>query len=201
MKAVLPLVYFGNIRYFQILSQSDSVVLDVYEHFEKQTFRNRCEIMAANGSLDLIVPVKKDVHPKRVMKDVRISNQENWQRQHWRSLQSAYKAAPYFEFYEHHLQVLFEKRYEFLVDLNMDCLRLCARFLEIDVNAEMSTEYLPEHPNTKDFRSSFDPKKNQDSQAFTSYTQVFETKHGFVANKSILDLLFNTGPEAAAYLL
>lgn len=200
MKAVLPSVYFGNILYFRILSQSDAIVLDVAEHFEKQTFRNRCEIMAANGSLDLIVPVKKDIQPKRVMKDVRISNQENWQRQHWRSLQSAYKAAPYFEFYEHHLQVVFEKRYEFLVDLNMDCLRLCAQFLELDVDAELASEYFPEYPEAGDFRSSFDPKKNTDNQTFTSYTQVFETKHGFVPNKSILDLLFNTGPEAADYL-
>lgn len=201
MKAVLPSVYFGNILYFRILSQSDAIVLDVAEHFEKQTFRNRCEIMAANGSLDLIVPVKKDIQPKRVMKDVRISNQENWQRQHWRSLQSAYKAAPYFEFYEHHLQVVFEKRYEFLVDLNMDCLRLCAQFLELDVDAELASEYFPEYPNTKDYRSSFDPKIKSGENNFTTYTQVFETKHGFVANKSILDLLFNTGPEAVAYLV
>jgi hypothetical protein len=201
MKAVLPSVYFGNIRYFRILSQSDAVVLDVAEHFEKQTFRNRCEIMAANGSLDLIVPVKKDIQPKRVMKDLRISNQENWQRQHWRSLQSAYKAAPYFEFYEHHLQSIFEKRYEFLLDLNMDCLHLCMRFLELNSPTELSAEYLAEYADAKDYRASFDPKKPAEEINFSPYTQVFETKHGFVPNKSILDLLFNTGPEAVSYLV
>jgi len=117
---LLPLVYAGNVFYYRQLKNNASVQFEVYEHYIKQTYRSRCSIYGANGKLDLIIPVEKGKQGHRPMKEVKISYTERWQRIHWKSLESAYRTSPYFEYYEHEIFPFYEKRTEYLVDFNQE---------------------------------------------------------------------------------
>jgi len=252
----------GNITYYGLL-KSNEVTVELHEHFIKQTYRNRCTIYGANGKLDLIVPIEKSKGSERkIMKDCRISYSGPWQKLHWRSLESAYRRSPYFEYYEDELAPYYEKKTEFLVDWNEMLQEKICKLLHLDVKWGKTEKFEKEYPGIVDLRSHFDPNKMRnadchgrglprndnytegaeeiqnadcrgrglprndthkessektqniqhstilstegsakvDNIQHSSYTQVFGTRHGFIPDLSIVDLLFNTGPEATQYL-
>ena len=192
--------YFPSIAHYVAFANADEIVFEMEDNFQKQTYRNRTYIYGANGKLMLNVPVrhsKKDAHQK--YKDIKIANETAWQRLHYRSLESAYRASPYFEYYEDELMTLFEKKYSYLIDLNFDTIEIINECLQLEITSSKTTEYQEIITNSKDFRKLVEAKKERNYN-FESYTQVFEANQGFIPNLSILDLLFNEGTNALSYL-
>lgn len=200
MGVLLPIVYAGNINFFSYLRTDRNILLENNEHYVKQTYRSRTTIYGANGKLDLIIPVIKGKVGHQIMRDVKISYEQNWQRLHWKSLESAYRSSPYFEFYEHHFVPFYENQIEYLVDFNLAMQDKIVKLLELDIDFSFTDEY-EEHPENKtDLRMIADPLYTEINFPLKPYTQVFETRHGFIENLSVLDLLFNCGPSASNYL-
>jgi hypothetical protein len=193
----LPLSYFGPIEEFVYLAKNDSVVYEIKEHFVKQSYRNRCIIYSANGLLKLSVPVVLKSREKTAMENIQISYAENWQKMHWKSIQSAYKNSPFFDYYEEILRPIFLEKFKYLKDLNIETHELIKQCLQIDCTIKFSSEFQPYFKN--DLRQLIHFKKKSNLQ-LVRYIQVFEEKHGFHANLSILDLLFNEGPASIVYL-
>lgn len=200
MQILVPSVYFGNIYYFQVINQCERFTIEQHEHFEKQTFRNRCEVYGANGKLNLIVPVSRSKGARKTIKETRINNSEFWQRNHWRSLESAYRTSPYFEFYEEEFKHFFEKRYDFLFDLNNEITEKMMQLIQLQKPNDFTTAYDINPGDKKDFRSLFDPRIKPENFRAEEYVQVFGQKHGFIENLSVIDLLCNCGPESLSYL-
>ena len=191
--------HFPSIAHFALMAQGQ-VVFEVEDNFQKQTYRNRYHIYSPNGLQVLTVPIqhtKTDGHQKT--KDVCIDNSMNWQKQHWKSLETAYRTSPFFEYYEDELHPLFVKKFSFLMDFNFEAINLLLEFLQIDPSFEKTNSYQLKPENQKDFRQLINAKKGIELP-FEKYTQVFAEKHGFLSNLSILDLLFNEGTNAIAYL-
>ncbi|QIG90571.1 WbqC family protein [Chryseobacterium sp. POL2] len=196
MEILLPIFYFPPISWFAEFLKSDiEVTLEQFEHFPKQTYRNRTNIYAANGRLSLIIPVRH--FGKTAMKDMEISYAEDWQKQHWRSIKSAYQASPYFEYYEFKLQKLYEEKTTSLVEFNLKCLKTILDILKLDQDFKLSEEYVVE--SEIDFRNHFSAKKVAD-KVFPDYYQSFSDKGGFIQDLSVLDLICNLGPESRAYI-
>lgn len=190
--------YFPSISHYVAILQADSVTLEMEDNFQKQTNRNRMYIYSPNGIQMLNIPIKhsKDKHQK--YKDVRIENDFGWQKNHFKSLEAAYRTSPFFEYFEDDFRPLFEKKHEFIMDLNLEIFELVNESLGIQIATEKTTEYFHEVPNYIDFRYLANGKK--DTTQLEEYTQVFGDKHGFINNLSILDLLFNEGRYAVDYL-
>jgi hypothetical protein len=201
MSILLPAVYLGNIHYYRLLKNNPHAIIEACEHYEKQTYRNRCTIYGANGPLDLIIPVVKGKSERKNYRDARINNSENWQRIHWRSIESAYRTSPYFEFYESEFLPFYEVKKESLFEFNVELLQKVLKLLDIEVTIAFTEIYEKSHPGITDYRGSFDPHIEQNNTSdFNHYTQVFQNKHGFIPNLSVIDLLFACGPEATSYL-
>ena len=201
---IFPSYYHAPISYYAVLLNSDqSISIETHDHYSKQTYRNRCRIMGANGVLSLIVPVVKEHGRKTWMKDVRIEYDAPWQRIHWQSIISAYASAPFFEFFEDSYRYIYEKEYTFLADLNMDLLRSTQDVLQLNIHLSDSEEYTPQAQDA-DLSASIHPKKKFEHRHFlfhpVRYHQVFADRHGFQPDLSILDLLFNEGPNAPGIL-
>ncbi len=198
MNAVLlPIHLFPCIEYYAHLVQANHSVFEGEDHFQKQTYRNRYTIYSANGKLNLSIPIQHKTS-SRLYKDTQISYDTNWQRIHLKSLKSAYQSSPYFEFYEDDIMPLFTKKELYLMDFNIKSLSLINDWLQLNVDLKKTTEYAhnPEIPN---LRNRFNSKK-ESTQKMDSYVQVFSSEKGFIKNLSILDLLFNEGPNALTYL-
>lgn len=193
---IFPAFYFGPISYFGKLIQSESFELEANENFPKQTYRNRCFIQGANGKLRLAIPTVHD--GSRAMKDIKTSNEYNWQKEHFKSLVSAYKSSPYFEFYEDDLAPIFESKPKFLLDFNLKTIEFIQSKLKLDLNYKL-TETYQSIPKELDFRLQFNSKIEPQGN-FPEYMQVFDEKLGFLPDLSILDLLCNEGPKATTYL-
>ena len=155
-------------------------------------------IYSPNGIQLLNVPVKHSAEKHQKFKDVRIENDFGWQKNHFKSLEAAYRTSPFFEYFEDDFRPLFEKKHEFLMDLNLEIFELVNDSLGINIKAEKTSEFFHEVPNCNDFRHLINGKK--DTTQIEEYTQVFNEKHGFINNLSILDLLFNEGRYAVDYL-
>ncbi len=197
---VLPVFYLPPVEYFAQLNQhKTNILMDAEEHFIKQTYRNRAHIYSPDGILALTVPVVKGAKVHTKVKDVKISYDFNWQRLHWMSLQNCYRRSAYFEFYEDSFAPLYQKRYENLFDYNMELLSLLCKLLKIKTEFKFTTEYEESYPDSFDLRLSLDPKKKT-QVAQKPYFQLFEERHGFLNNLSVVDLLFNQGPQAVNYL-
>lgn len=190
--------YFPSISHYVAMAQSESITLEMEDNFQKQTNRNRMYIYSPNGIQLLNVPVKhsKEIHQKT--KDVRIENDFGWQKQHFKSLEAAYRSSPFFEYFEDDIQVIFEKKYTFLMDLNLEAMTLVSKCLRMPFDYQTTSEYFREANEFIDFRNLVNGKK--DVTIVAPYIQVFEDKHGFLNNLSILDLLFNEGRYALDYL-
>ena len=195
---IFPLFYAGNIDYYASLIQAKNPVFEIHENYPKQTYRNRCSIYGANGVLNLIIPVQH-LGKRLQMKDVCISKTENWRVLHWRSLESAYRSSPYFEFYEYDIKPIYEKKHEYLIEFTGELHQIIMKLLKVNLQQEYTEEY--NAVCETDFRNTFNAKKEINIEGlFQKYTQVFDSKHGFIPNLSIFDLLFNLGPESIRYL-
>jgi len=191
--------YFPSIASMVAISQASKIVFEVADNYQKQTYRNRAYIAHSNGKLLLNVPIshkKGDVHQKT--KEVVPENDFPWLSQHWKSLQSAYRTSPYFEFYEDDLAPLFAKPVTNLLDFNLQIIKLLFELIGIETPTEKSIEYF-KITELKDMRYLVVSKREK-SFGFESYHQVFEEKQGFIENVSVLDLLFNEGPNSLLYL-
>jgi hypothetical protein len=203
--ALLQTTYFGPIQWYQKLYRYDHCLIEQYDSFQKQTYRNRCVIATANGVQALTVPVEHS-DDKVLTKDLRISDHNQWRRVHWNALQSAYSESPFFEYYADDLHPFFEKKYEFLIDFNEAIRQKVCELIDIHPNVEYTSEYTSDiqHQTSDitDFREVINAKHPQPDAEFNAktYWQVFQHKHGFLPNLSILDLLFNMGPESIFYL-
>lgn len=201
---LLSTAYFAPISYFTKLAVYPKIYIEQHEHFIKQTYRNRTVILGANGPISLIVPVEKGREQKIRIKDLRISYDENWQRNHWRTIFSAYNSSPFFEYYADELESFFRKKVDFLFDYNQLITETILEILEIPTEL-IITEAFEQIPESFiNFREKISPKVHRNSYdpqfSPTSYTQVFSEKFGFVADLSILDLLFNEGPSTYSVL-
>lgn len=199
MNILLHPTYFPNIAHFVAMVHADNVIFEVEDNFLKQTYRNRTYIYGANGKLALNIPVVHTQKNRQKYKDVKIFNEETWQNQHWKSLLSAYRTSPFFEYYEDELHPLFHTKVEFLMDFNFKCFETICDCLQLEFNTSKTKTYEKEPENIDDFRFLVNAKKEL-LQPFETYTQVFQEKHGFITNLSVLDLLFNEGPNALNYL-
>ncbi|WP_443939140.1 WbqC family protein [Pedobacter sp. MW01-1-1] len=199
--AILPLFYLPPVGYFSLMqSLGDQFLLEKYEHMPKQTYRNRASIYSPNGKLDITVPVVKGSKNHTVLKDVRISYDYNWQRLHWLSLESCYRRSAYFEYYEDELNPFFTKKFDFLFDYNMELLQWLTKKMKMTTEIKVTTDYTDSLSSDLDFRGMMNPKKVEDRVNNKPYFQVFEDRHQFLPNLSIVDLLFNQGPQARLYL-
>jgi hypothetical protein len=193
-----PVSYFAS-----LIRNRDRVVIEQYDHYTKQTYRNRCRILGANGIIDLVIPVVK-YHGKKVyMKDVRIDYDTYWNRNHWKSIVSAYASAPFFEFMADSFTGYYSKKYRFLIDLNTELLYTVIDLLQVSADIRKSTYYKKSEP-VDDLREAIHPKRAFQHHTYTyhpvKYQQVFSDRHGFKSDLSILDLLFNEGPNALTIL-
>jgi hypothetical protein len=199
---VIDIQYLPNWQFFAVWLQSEQLILDVFEHFEKQTYRNRTRVMTANGVFDLVVPVLHQ-SSKQALKEVKIDNAQKWMNVHWRTIFSAYGKAPFFEYYADDFAQIYAKKYAFLLDLNLDLLTICRKFLKIAQTWVFSEKYIESIDNQGfiDLRSIIHPKKKYPNLAIADirpYPQVFGK--GFDGNVSIIDLLFCEGPQAIQFL-
>lgn len=215
-EALLSSAYFGPVQWYQKLNRYDKVRVEAYDSFIKQTYRNRCVIATANGLQALTVPVERTADGQRpdeqgqvskcLMKDVRISNHGNWRHIHWNALMSAYGESPFFEYYADDIRPFFEKEWTFLYDFNAEiCAKMC-ELIDIEPHVEPTAGYMfsdeAEGMGIDDYRDAIRPKHSMPDPMFAPrrYYQVYEQRHGFQPNLSILDLLFNMGTESVLYL-
>lgn len=201
MNIILHPTYFPSISHYAAMLQADGITMEVEDNFQKQTNRNRMYIYSPNGLQMLNIPVKHTTEPHQKFKDVRIENAFGWQKNHFKSLEAAYRTSPFFEFFEDDIRPIFEKEHTFMMDLNFEVFEIINDCLGITLPFEKTTEFFlkVDETKTKDFRYLANGKK--DTFVNESYTQVFDEKHGFIPNLSILDLLFNEGRHAKEYLL
>nr|WP_314897121.1 WbqC family protein [uncultured Flavobacterium sp.] len=200
MNILIHPTYFPSISHFAAIAQAESITFEIEDNFQKQTNRNRTYIYSPNGIQLLNIPVKHSKESHQKTKDIKIETDFDWQKQHFKSLEAAYRSSPFFEFFEDDLRPIFEKKHTFLLDLNFETLAIMTKCLRMKLEFDTTTEYFHEVDTTviKDFRGLVDGKK--DKSIFEPYIQVFDDKHGFINNLSVLDLLFNEGKYAMDYL-
>lgn len=204
MQILLSSAYLPPVQYFAHLQSAEQVWIEQYDHYQKQTYRNRCVIAAPDGPLSLTVPIEKPNTPKAFMRDIRISDHGNWRHLHWNAIESAYNHTPFFEYYKDDFRPFYEKKFDFLVDYNEQLCQLVCQLIDIDTSFQRTESYVAEPSNTIiDLRDAIHPKKEvMDDASFSAvpYYQVFQERLGFLPNLSIIDLLFNMGPEAILVL-
>ena len=196
---LLSTTYFGPIQWYQKLYRAEYVQIEQWESFQKQTYRNRCIIATTNGPQALTVPIERQF-TINCIKDIRISDHGNWRHLHWNALQSAYGESPFFDYYQDDIRPFFEQRWDYLLDFNEAIREKMCELLDIQPKVDYSKEFTVNY--MKDYRMVIRPKNPEPDPDFTPkrYYQVYEQKHGFLPNLSILDLLFNMGPESIFYL-
>jgi len=200
---VFPAFYNGPVNYYARLVRQQEIVLEQHDSYTKQTYRNRCLIMGPNGLITLSIPVKRQHGVKTRMRDIRIDYDTNWNKIHWRSLVASYASSPFFEYLADEINPFYQKNFEFLVDLNQELIEHTLGFLGLNIELRCSDTFTPLSLEG-DPRHFIHPKKDQavEDPGFLpeEYYQVFSDRLGFRSNLSILDLIFNVGPEALSYL-
>lgn len=197
-QALLSSAYFGPVQWYQKLHRYDRCFIERYDNYVKQTYRNRCVIAATGGPQTLTVPIERYEGRKCLMRDIRISDHGSWRHLHWNALVSSYGESPFFDYYADDIRPFFERRWEFLFDFNLEITHTICSLLDIRPTIELTGEYLQdEDVCADDFRDAIRPKHPLTDATFSPrpYYQVYAQKHGFIPNLSILDLLFNEGPE------
>ncbi|MCB9426776.1 MAG: WbqC family protein [Flavobacteriales bacterium] len=196
---IITPTYFPSISHYMAMVQSQSIVFETEDNFQKQTNRSRAYIYSPNGVQLLNVPIQHQKNGNRQLtKDIKIDYSENWQKQHFKSLEAAYRSSPFFEFFEDEIAPIFEQKEEFLLDLNIKTFELINACINLKLSYSTTEEYFHESKYGVDFRHLANGKK--DTTTNTPYTQVFDDKHGFIPNLSMLDLLFNEGNYCEEYL-
>ena len=207
MKALLSTTYFGPVQWYQKLYRHEAVEIEQWESFLKQTYRNRCLIATTQGIQALTVPIERGT--SQLIRDIRISDHGNWRHLHWNAFVSAYGESPFFEYYQDDIRPFFENRWDYLFDFNEAIREKMCELLDIQPKVSFTqfwndsddSEY-SDNSDYSDFREAINPKHPLPDPDFEPkpYYQVYQQKHGFLPNLSILDLLFNMGPEGIFYL-
>lgn len=201
MKVILSTAYLGPVSYYSKLYAASEVVLEQHEHYKKQTYRTRCVIASSSGIQALTVPIVRDDPSHTAIRDIQISDYGNWQHLHWQAFITAYDNSPYFEYYADDLREVYERRFKYLWDFNEALRETLCRKLDFQPRITLSEQY-EEHPDAMDLRNAITPKQSSAAAPSNveSYHQVFERKFGFLPDLSIVDLLFNVGPESLLLL-
>ncbi|MBR5354158.1 MAG: WbqC family protein [Bacteroidales bacterium] len=184
-----------------VLAKYGAAIIEQHETFPKQTFRNRTTIATGNGLMMLNVPVSRPSGNHTTTAEMVVSYHEPWNIRHWRAIASAYNAAPYFLYYKDELDEILMHRYDHLLHLNEALLHYLLKKLKITCQLEYSQTFIRETESYIDLRDSLTAKRDNPDNTYPHYSQVFENRHGFLPNLSVIDLLFNLGPEAKSYLL
>jgi hypothetical protein len=196
----LSTAYLAPVQYYTKLFAANQVWLEACDNYIKQTYRNRCTIAAANGPMTLSIPIVKPSTHKCLTRDIEISDHGNWRHLHWNAITSAYNSSPYFEYYIDDFAPFYERKHTFLVDFNDELRELICSLLDVSPIISKTTAYA--EPFENDYRSLIHPKQIGTDPQFDPqpYYQVFKAKFGFTPNLSIIDLLFNKGPESLLVL-
>jgi len=189
---LLSSAYLPPVQFFSAM-KGNRVLIEQFDNYRKQTLRNRCLIATAGGMQALTIPVVKSDAPKQLMRDVRISDHGDWRRQHWNALESAYMSTPYFIYYQDEFRPFYEKKWDFLLDFNMELTRVILKLAGIGTSMELTEIYESCPDCMTDLRGLIEPGKS--GYQAKPYWQVFSEKYGFLPNLSAVDLLFNMGPE------
>ena len=199
---VVTTAYLAPVVYYSEMAKAKTVFIENWDFYLKQTYRNRCQIAAANGSMVLTIPVEKAESGKMLTRDVRISQHNDWQIQHWRSIESAYNSTPFFEYYKDELLPFYENKWTFLWDFNQEIQAKMLELLNLDIQIKPTQEYKNrQDEKILDLREAIHPKKENKFVNCNPYYQVFEQRFGFQPNLSIIDLLFNMGNESIFSLI
>jgi len=194
---VLPIAYFGNLEYFWYFVKHNKVTIDIAETYIKQSFRNRSEIYGANGKLNISIPVVRPYGAKSKTNQIKFSEAEDWKKSHWKSIESAYRRTPFYEFYIDQINDLFFKEYATLAELNLALTQHLITKLGIDCEIDIITQSPPVIEN--DLRHNLSPKKESQFKS-AEYIQTFSDRNPFLKNLSVLDILFNEGPNSICIL-
>lgn len=197
----LSSAYLAPVEYYTVLAAAGNVWIEQFDSYEKQTYRNRCHIATSNGIMSLTIPVEKKSGEKVLMRDVRISEHNDWQMHHWRSIEAAYNSSPFFEYYADDIRPFYEQKWEFLLDFNMQLQYTVSGLLDIQPELHLTTAFGETEGNAEDMRNRFHPKRNENNVLSIPYYQVFEQRFGFIPGLSIIDLLFNMGNESQLILI
>ena len=192
--------YFPNIQQFTQILKAEKILFEVSDNYQKQTYRNRTYIYGANGKLGLFIPVIHTHKNRELYKDVKISYESDWMALHLKSLQSAYRSSPYFEYFEDDFIKLYSEKEIFLADFNIKCIDLITELLDVNLNHEKSESYNENYSGVNDLRDLSVARKEKE-YATPKYIQVFESKHGYLPNLSILDLLFSEGKNSTSLIM
>ena len=200
MTTLLHPTYFPSISHFAAMLQADNICFEIEDNFQKQTNRNRTYIYSPNGIQMLNIPIKHSKTNHQKTKDIQLDTDFDWQKQHYKSLEAAYRSSPFFEYFQDEIRLIFKKKYTYLLDLNWDTLEVIKQCLRLKLDYKTTTEYFQEADKNsiKDYRYLVDGKK--DPSQFEKYTQVFDDKFGYINNLSVLDLMFNEGKFTIDYL-
>ncbi|MDO4948816.1 MAG: WbqC family protein [Bacteroidales bacterium] len=199
--AYLTSAYLAPVWYYTKLLSFDKIMVEGFDSYTKQSYRNRCRVAEADGVLSLTIPTEKPDNPKCLMRDVRISDHGHWRHVHWNALVAAYRHSPFFDYYADDFAPFYEHQYTFLWDFNMELCQLVCDLMDLHPDMEATDDYRKTVPN--DYRELIHPKNDHriDSSFLPiPYYQVFREQHGFLPNLSIVDLLFNMGPESLVVL-
>lgn len=201
MTVLISTAYLPPISYFSGCVHKEPVLIERFEAYPKQTFRNRCRIYGPNGMQTLSIPVIKINGNHTLTKDIRIAASTPWQRLHWRSIETAYNNSPFFLYYKDELENVFRKKFDFLLDLNTTLLMILFSILGIEKKIGFTDHFLKIPEDITDYRESSQKKKEISTKQFPPYTQVFSPKHGFIPDLSVIDLIFNLGPESGDFFV
>lgn len=206
MSIFLSTAYLAPIQYYSKFIGNESVFIEQHENYIKQSYRNRCAILSANGPMFLSIPIESVNGQKCNIKDIRISDHGNWRHLHWNALISAYNSTPFFEYYRDDFEPFYQKKFDYLFDFNEELRILICNLLDIDTYRINYTDTYIVNPDDcdKDLRQTLSPKiswQDTDPEYLSvPYYQVFDQKFGFTPNLSIVDLLFNMGNESLLIL-
>ena len=199
MKIIIHPTYFPNIDLLSQLIKSENILFEISDKYIKQTLRNRTEIHAANGKLILSIPVKYSSSKKEKYKDIKICYNSSWQKIHLKSIESAYRNSPYFDFFEDYFIKFFNKKEKFLIDANIKSIELIYDILDMKMKYDLTNDYKNKLENYTDYRKLVDSNPDE-KMSKINYSQVFQEKNGFISGLSSLDIIFNKGLESLDYL-
>jgi hypothetical protein len=198
-KILVSTAYLPPSEYFSLILHADKVLVESEENYLKQSYRNRCYILSAHGPQPLSVPVYLGSQHKTPLKEIRIDYSKRWQQVHLRAITASYSSSPYFQFYIENIEKIIARKTDFLFDLNMELTGSVLKMLGLNINMARTTDFKPVVEAEYDFRYIISPKRNPQF-IVKEYIQVFDTSKGIDHRLSIIDLIFNTGPEAIKYL-
>ena len=200
---ILSTAYLPPLEYWVAIMQHSEVLIEAHENYQKQSYRNRCRIMGPNGMQDLNIPIAKSGKIKTPIAEVQIFDDQLWQKVHWKSIETAYNSSPFFLYYADYFEDLYLQKPASLFEFNKGIIESVFEILELDQKLSITETFEKSYDDALDLRNLIHPKKDssfQEQCKNTPYIQVFSERHGFAPNLSILDLIFNMGPEAESYL-